>query len=76
MWPGESTERVCAESIGVYIMGRVNLGTVCTHPLVGICTVRSFDINGRAIVEYGSKRYSKNKVTASIAPWLLKVVNG
>jgi len=50
-------------------------GTTCTHPLVGMCRVKNYDENGRALVEYKSKSFSNHYITASIAPHFLEVVN-
>ena len=51
-------------------------GTTCTHPLVGMCRIKGYDSDGRAMVEYKARAFSRHTITASIAPHLLLVVNG
>ena len=50
-------------------------GTTCTHPLVGMCRIKGYDSDGRAVVEYKSKVFSRHIITASISPHFLEVVN-
>lgn len=50
-------------------------GTFCTHSMIGMCCVKDYDENNRAIVEYSSKRYSTLKILAHIPPHLLKIIN-
>ena len=57
-------------------MTYIEPGTTCTHLLIGICRMKGYDENGRALVEYKSRAFSRHTITASIAPQLLTVVNG
>ena len=62
------------------LMGSINMpfiepGTVCDHPTIGICVVREYDQEDRAVVEYPSKRYGSHFIKAKIPIHFLKVVN-
>jgi len=56
-------------------MTYIEPGTTCTHPLVGMCRVKRYDADGRALVEYKARAFSRHTITASIAPRFLEVVN-